>query len=48
MLANFKTAAICFGQFGPYHHARVVALQRAAAEQGVRVVPVQIAGATTT
>lgn len=39
---------MCFGQFGPYHHARVAALQRAAAEQGVRVVPVQIAGATTT
>ena len=48
--------AICFGQFGPYHHARVVALQHAAAhehgaegmEHGVRVLPVQIAGATTT
>ena len=43
-----EVIAICFGQFGPYHHARVSALQRAAAEQGVRVVPVQIAGATTT
>jgi glycosyltransferase involved in cell wall biosynthesis len=43
-----RSIAIFFGQFGPYHHARVVASQRAAAEQGVRVVPVQIAGATTT
>jgi glycosyltransferase involved in cell wall biosynthesis len=42
------TIAICFGQFGPYHHARVVALQAAAHEQGARVVPVQIAAATTT
>ena len=47
--------AICFGQFGPYHHARVVALQTAAhehraegMEHGVRVLPVQIAAATTT
>jgi nicotinamide mononucleotide adenylyltransferase len=24
------TIAICFGQFGPYHHVRVAALQRAA------------------
>jgi len=39
---------MCFGQFGPYHHARVAALQRAAVELGVRVVPVQIAGVTTT
>ena len=43
-----RTLAVCFGQFGPYHHARIAALQRAAAEQGVRVVPVQIAAATTT
>lgn len=43
-----KTIAVCFGQFGPYHHARVVALQRAAAEQGVRVIPVQISGSTAT
>ena len=43
-----RSIAIFFGQFGPYHHARVVALQRAAAEQGVRVVPVQIASATST
>ncbi len=27
--------AICFGQFGPYHHARVAALQRAAQEMVV-------------
>jgi glycosyltransferase involved in cell wall biosynthesis len=47
--------AICFGQFGPYHHARVVALQTAAhehradgMEHGVRVLPVQIAAATAT
>lgn len=25
---------MCFGQFGPYHHARVVALQRLATEVG--------------
>lgn len=74
-----RTLAICFGQFGPYHHARVAALQRAAramadgearmAEGGglgqsgspdhcklitddcthpLRVLPVQIAAATTT
>ena len=43
-----KTLAVCFGQFGPYHHARVAALQRAAVAQGVRVVPVQIASATAT
>jgi 1,2-diacylglycerol 3-alpha-glucosyltransferase len=40
--------AICFGQFGPYHHARVVALQAAAREEGIRVLPVQIAAATAT
>ena len=27
--------AICFGQFGPYHHARVAALQRARREHEV-------------
>jgi hypothetical protein len=65
-----QTLAICFGQFGPYHHARVAALQRAAQEmadgadrmadegsrsrdtalpgQARRVIPVQIAAATTT
>ena len=64
-----RTLAICFGQFGPYHHARVAALQEAAkdqktkrpkaessrrreaeprANQETRVVPVQIAVATTT
>jgi 1,2-diacylglycerol 3-alpha-glucosyltransferase len=39
---------MCFGQFGPYHHARVAALQEAAGDQEMRVVPVQIAGVTTT
>ncbi len=29
-----QTLAICFGQFGPYHHARVAALQRLAREMG--------------
>jgi len=50
------TLAICFGQFGPYHHARVAALQEAAKDQKTkrpndqetRVVPVQIAAATST
>ena len=28
------TIAICFGQFGPYHHARVAALQRVGREHG--------------
>ena len=50
------TIAICFGQFGPYHHARVVALQllvqdqktKRRKDQETRVVPVQIAAATTT
>ena len=52
------TLAVCFGQFGPYHHARVAALQRAGREQDektkrrkdqeTRVVPVQIAAATST
>jgi hypothetical protein len=42
------TIAICFGQFGPYHHARVSALQKLAHEQGVRALPVQIAASTTT
>lgn len=45
-----------FGQFGPYHHARVVALQREVKDQKTkrpkdqetRVVPVQIAAATST
>ena len=50
-----RTLAICFGQFGPYHHARVAALQRAgrehgagSREHGLGVVPVQIAAATST
>jgi len=50
-----QTLAVCFGQFGPYHHARVAALQHAGRahgaggmEHGVKVIPVQIAGATTT
>ena len=50
------TIAICFGQFGPYHHARVSALQREVKDQETkrpkdqetRVVPVQIASATST
>jgi len=29
-----RTLAVCFGQFGPYHHARVAALQRLAREMG--------------
>ena len=29
-----QTLAICFGQFGPYHHARVDALQRLVWEMG--------------
>jgi len=40
--------AVCFGQFGPYHHARVSAVQERAREQGVRALAVQIAAATTT
>jgi hypothetical protein len=64
-----QTLAICFGQFGPYHHARVAALQglvkdqqpsprdsarqsrgqtKSPKDQETRVVPVQIAAATTT
>lgn len=49
-----ETIAVCFGQFGPYHHARVAALQHVAKERGdgqnppQRVIPVQIAAATTT
>lgn len=39
---------MCFGQFGPYHHARVAALQRAGSEQAAKVLPVQIAAATST
>ena len=50
------TLAVCFGQFGPYHHARVAVLQEAAKDQKTkrpndqetRVVPVQIAAATST
>jgi len=50
------TIAICFGQFGPYHHARVAALQllvqdektKSPKDQETRVIPVQIAAATTT
>jgi len=40
--------AVCFGQFGPYHHARVRALQELMAERGGRCVAVQVAGASTT
>ncbi len=49
-----ETIAVCFGQFGPYHNARVAALQLAAKERGdgqsppQRVIPVQIAASTTT
>jgi len=43
-----QTLAICFGQFGPYHYARVSALQELAQRQETRVVPVQIAAATAT
>ena len=50
-----ETLAVCFGQFGPYHHARVAALQRNGREHGaasmghgVKVLPVQIADATST
>ncbi|MFM8885357.1 MAG: glycosyltransferase, partial [Chthoniobacterales bacterium] len=42
------TLAVCFGQFGPYHHARVAALQELAKTGQGRVIPVQIAGATAT
>jgi 1,2-diacylglycerol 3-alpha-glucosyltransferase len=45
---NSQTLAICFGQFGPYHHARVAALQQLARDEGTRVVPVQIASDTAT
>lgn len=37
------TTAIAFAQFGPYHHARVRALQAMSAE---RILPVQIASGT--
>jgi len=30
---NSQTLAVCFGQFGLYHHARVAALQEAAKDQ---------------
>jgi len=48
--------AICFGQFGPYHHARVAALQRLLHERAgsqrsgsfVTCIPMQIAAATMT
>lgn len=50
------TLAICFGQFGPYHHARVAALQGALAEKAEtlkcgkteKCVPIQIAESTAT
>ena len=29
-----KALAVCFGQFGPYHHARVAALQHVGREHG--------------
>jgi hypothetical protein len=43
-----QTLAICFGQFGPYHHARVGALQGLADKQELRVIPVQISSDTAT
>jgi len=49
LLLNMSPAiAICFGQFGPYHHARVDALQRLASARGIRVLPIQIAESTST
>jgi len=50
------TIAICFGQFGPYHHARVLAVQRLLKKEAVnrkrsfelKCIPVQIAASTTT
>ena len=33
-LVTMGVLSICFGQFGPYHHARVAALQRLAGEIG--------------
>jgi glycosyltransferase involved in cell wall biosynthesis len=51
-----KVYAVCFGQFGPYHHARVSALQGAVhlrneqlvsgASSAIRVLPVQISATT--
>jgi glycosyltransferase involved in cell wall biosynthesis len=40
--------AICFGQFGPYHHARVRALQDLLASEQHEVIAVQIASKTAT
>jgi len=42
--------AICFGQFGPYHHARVCALQSLLQEEAVDIkcIPVQISASTIT
>jgi len=40
-------AAIFFGNFGPYHHARVVALQKYCSINGVEVFPVQVASSTS-
>lgn len=51
-----KVYAVCFGQYGPYHHARVSALQAAVelrneqlsftAPSAIRVLPVQISATT--
>ena len=43
------TIAICFGQFGPYHHARVCAVQRLLKEEDAefKCIPIQIAASTT-
>lgn len=40
--------AIFFGQYGPYHHARVVALQKSMKIYGIEVIPVQVAAFTST
>jgi glycosyltransferase involved in cell wall biosynthesis len=43
------TIAICFGQFGPYHHARVLAVQRLLQDEAAefKCIPIQIAASTT-
>jgi 1,2-diacylglycerol 3-alpha-glucosyltransferase len=50
------TIVICFGQFGPYHHARVAAFQRLLLKVAVKMIhwspvqciPLQIASSSTT
>ena len=51
-----KVYAVCFGQYGPYHHARVSALQHAVQSRNeqttpdvlntIRILPVQISATT--